>query len=567
MGYSANQAFKRLYEGKLIEISQDKKSAERWVEILELPQSDTNNVQHLRLDIYRVRFNVKAEKKADFPIDNSTVLGIERGTVQTDQNDFSRYITIFQVSKPPLRFQMDERICTKMYEILRGALDHCSFRVYQNSPNVKQQDLVVHATSQYISTTKVTQLKVQEHWDLRNVCQVSHHDRCVGITIFGTDLAGSATGYKEFTLKNESFAAKFAAEIGERLSKVAERGSNEYTTGPTVRENFATSTPSTSPTLALAHPLQGSNLHISERVGLSQSKDNVVENVTYAWKLDPSEMAITHHAPAWKLDSSKMAVTHHPPPPLPKRKPQPEPRRKVEEASHPQPPQGATPLKKETHNGEPPRPSPRSPTYTRSNSEGCGIDSWRTFVSHLGVEEEEIASISVSKAMYPVRDRCRPEIKRSDRASIVPKRPKARSGDCIKPYGPGGATSQPKSNYSLYPFLFHVWNSEEIIADTLGMSLLTWQDFVVYFELSSSSFTTMNDWKGLAERIGMSPVDIQVIDNYSRRFNQCASAIVMLFWQHNAPHLNEEYTRPVLLKILSDLEREDLIDVILKGKG
>ncbi|KAJ8038164.1 hypothetical protein HOLleu_19166 [Holothuria leucospilota] len=454
-----------------------------------------------------------------------------------------------------------------------------SFRVYQNSPNVKQQDLVVHATSQYISTTKVTQLKVQEHWDLRNVCQVSHHDRCVGITIFGTDLAGSATGYKEFTLKNESFAAKFAAEIGERLSKVAERevltlktkfavsGSNEYTTGPTVRENFATSTPSTSPTLALAHPLQGSNLHISERVGLSQSKDNVVENVTYAWKLDSSDMAITHHPPAWKLDSSKMAVTHHPPPPLPKRKPQPEPRRKVEEASHPQPPQGATPLKKETHNGEPPRPSPRSPTYTRSNSEGCGIDSWRTFVSHLGVEEEEIASISVSKAMYPVRDRCRPEIKRSDRASIVPKRPKARSGDCIKPYGPGGATSQPKSNYSLYPFLFHVWNSEEIIADTLGMSLLTWQDFVVYFELSSSSFTTMNDWKGLAERIGMSPVDIQVIDNYSRRFNQCASAIVMLFWQHNAPHLNEEYTRPVLLKILSDLEREDLIDVILKGKG
>lgn len=53
----------------------------------------------------------------------------------------------------------------------------------------------------------------------------------------------------------------------------------------------------------------------------------------------------------------------------------------------------------------------------------------------------------------------------------------------------------------LYTFLFQVWNSQEITADTLGMKLKTWNNFVVYFELLPGD---VKDWKVFAERIGES---------------------------------------------------------------
>ncbi|XP_071813839.1 uncharacterized protein [Apostichopus japonicus] len=555
MGYSTSENWIYLFEGNLKQIVNER-TAERWVELLKQPQTDNNNVR-LSLVIYRSRLGVKAEKKTEHAINGDTVLGMEKGSVDQVTNKCNRYIALV-LRTQSLLFQTDEKNCLTLYNILKNALRHASWRIYDSVKNAQPVDLALHLTTHFLSTSKVKTVRPDRCWPLSDICQVSCQGRTVSLTMFG---ANAPAGFRQFTLKNEQIALKCTAEVKARLSQKSEEDYNVYLPAPGDKQLAAppAGTQDMNRSLSLDNKLSNPNFPHPPRppkLNDESSRDSDVSNGGLA--ID-NPMYRSHHE-LWSSVMSDLVQSPHrthnkPPLPLPI-----SPRTSDSTTTRPVSSSSA-PSSGGKDKTAPPVPARLDKhEFRQSLSMEEGRDRWDKFVSVMGVEEEIAKSKGkpdkYSQSNFASRDA--KQITRTSRASIVPKRP-LRKPRIQAEEEPDGKTASTESSFSLYTFLFQVWNSQEITADTLGMKLKTWNNFVVYFELLPGD---VKDWKVFAERIGMSHMDIQVIDNYGRRFNECATAIVMLFWQQNSHNLKEEYSRPVLLKILQELEREDLIEVV-----
>lgn len=489
------------------------------------------------------------------------MLGLEKGAVDlvpNNSDNSNRYIAVIMRTQSVL-FQMDNTTCVKLYDILKSALSHASWRIYENGPNGKPADLALHLTGYYLSTSKVKTLRLHKWWPLSDVRMVTHQGNTVSCTMFSE---GVSAGYKQFILKNEQTAGKCKAEIQARIHKNRGTVNNVYFVSPEKEssELGGKQLAAASPPVSEGRFL--SNMEVSSSICTPRVSE---ESNPFFCQIEEGGVL---NNPLYNI-KGPVSPSHHPqPPPLPtglraKKPPLPTAANLSKSAELKSPRtddvSSGSSAEEEKRTAPPVPVRTCKPQFRQSVSMEEGKDRWDKFVSVLGVEEEIAKSMNrpdrYSKKAF-VQKEAPTKLTRTARASIVPQRPKE------KTYGRNKNQEDKQSaesSYSLYTFLFQVWNSKEINADTLGMKLPTWHDFVVYFELLPGD---VKDWRVFAERIGMSHMDIQVIDNYSRRFNQCSTAIVMLFWQQNSQNLKEEYSRPVLLKILRELEREDLIEVV-----
>ncbi|CAH1247954.1 Hypp8065 [Branchiostoma lanceolatum] len=103
----------------------------------------------------------------------------------------------------------------------------------------------------------------------------------------------------------------------------------------------------------------------------------------------------------------------------------------------------------------------------------------------------------------------------------------------------------------------------KVLADVGNLDL----PYRKFSELCLQLYSTQNNWKVLADRLGLTSGDILLIDNCSTQHNLPAAEIVLRHWQRTSSH--DRATCPPcslqnLRTILQDMGREDLVSLLQK---
>ncbi|XP_071506444.1 uncharacterized protein [Diadema antillarum] len=115
--------------------------------------------------------------------------------------------------------------------------------------------------------------------------------------------------------------------------------------------------------------------------------------------------------------------------------------------------------------------------------------------------------------------------------------------------------------YKLYE-LVDLAKSGKLVVGNLIQSFDAFKRFCLFFDVKKDSFPP-KDWRALAERVGLTVQDIQVIDDVCQR-SSSATEIVLAYWECHTPD-NMPYTLNQLVRELDRMDRQDLVEIVVQG--
>ncbi|XP_022091391.1 uncharacterized protein LOC110979683 isoform X2 [Acanthaster planci] len=123
--------------------------------------------------------------------------------------------------------------------------------------------------------------------------------------------------------------------------------------------------------------------------------------------------------------------------------------------------------------------------------------------------------------------------------------------------------SSPKScdSMELHELLDAMLQGDEQ-GSTMGLPLSVWLKFCLNCDMDRSNYGA-NNWKGLAEQLGLSSSDIILIDDYSRRYSKKPTQVILSYWERQANPLRP-FNKTELISMLHELERQDLLDIVIQ---
>ncbi|XP_071797320.1 uncharacterized protein [Asterias amurensis] len=81
--------------------------------------------------------------------------------------------------------------------------------------------------------------------------------------------------------------------------------------------------------------------------------------------------------------------------------------------------------------------------------------------------------------------------------------------------------------------------------------------------MCDTEITFQNNWKGIAEQLGLTANEIFMVDDYCRRYSKKPTQVILAYWEKQAQPLRP-FKMKELVSILHNMDRQDLLDVIIQ---
>ncbi|XP_038064709.1 uncharacterized protein LOC119735087 isoform X2 [Patiria miniata] len=127
-------------------------------------------------------------------------------------------------------------------------------------------------------------------------------------------------------------------------------------------------------------------------------------------------------------------------------------------------------------------------------------------------------------------------------------------------HGSGNLTKSCES-MELHELLNAMLKGEEQ-GSTMGLPHSDWVKFCLNCDIDKSNYGA-NNWKGLADQLGLSGSDIILIDDFSCRYKKKPTEVILAYWEKQA-HPTRPFNKTELITMLHELDRQDLLDIVIQ---